>query len=79
MNTAGLTKYLESKFVKKEVDEVLDAWQDAMIQVLPGDALEDNAEGWRLQAVIETKVELVAVDSRLEHQQTQDHQMVLPQ
>lgn len=48
-----------------------------MIQVLPRDSLEDDAEGQRLQVVVETEVELVAMDSRLERQQAQHHQMIL--
>lgn len=69
--------YLKSKFVEAEVDEVLDAGQDAVIQVLPSDALEDDAEGRNLQVVMETVVELVVLDSRLKHQQPKHHQMVL--
>lgn len=60
-------RYLKAEFVEEEVDEVLDAGQDAVIQVLPRDALEDDAEGRRLQVVVETEVELVPVDRRLEH------------
>lgn len=48
-----------------------------MIQVLPCDALEDDAEGGWLKVIMETKVELVAMDSCLKHQQSQHHQMVL--
>lgn len=75
--THAVKKYLEPKFVEAEVDEVLDAGQDALIQVLPSDALEDDAEVRGLQVVMETEVELVAMDSRLKHQQPQYHQMVL--
>lgn len=75
--TPVVNKYLQSKFVKAEVDEVLDTGQDAMIQVLPCDALEDDAKGWRLKVVMETEVELMAMDSSLEHQESQHHQMVL--
>lgn len=71
-------RYLQSKFVEAEVDKVLDAGQDAVIQVLSCDALEDDAEGGGLKVIMETKVELVAMDSRLEHQQSQHQQMVLP-
>lgn len=70
-------KYLQSKLVEAEVDEVLDAGQDAVIQVLPRDALEEDAERWGLQVVMETEVELVPMDCRLEHQQPQHHQVVL--
>lgn len=70
-------KYLKAKFVEEEVDEVLDAGQDAVIQVLPGDALEDDAEGRSLQVVVEAKVELVPTNCGLEHQQPQHHQVVL--
>lgn len=48
-----------------------------MIQVLPRDALEDDAEGRGLQVVMETEVELVPMDCRLKHQQPQHHQVVL--
>lgn len=51
-NTKEPKKYLQSKFVVAEVDEVLDAGQDAVVQVLPGDALEDDAEGRGLQVVM---------------------------
>lgn len=60
-------KYLKAEFVEEEVDEVLDAGQDALIQVLPRDALEDDAEERRLQVVVETEVELVPMDRCLEH------------
>lgn len=50
-----------------------------MIQVLPRDALEDDAEGRGLQVIMETEVELVPMDSRLKHQQPQNHEMVLQQ
>lgn len=43
-----MSKYLEAKFVEEEVDEVLDAGQNAVVQVLPRDALEDDAEGRNL-------------------------------
>lgn len=76
-HTSAPKKYLQAKFVEEEVDEVLDAGQDAMIQVLSRDALEDDAEGRGLQVVVETEVELVPMDCRLEHQQPQQHQMVL--
>ena len=75
--THAVKKYLESKFVEAEVDEVLDAGQDAVIQVLPSDALEDDAEVRGLQVVMETEVELVAMDSCLKQQQPEHHQMVL--
>lgn len=74
---SSISKYLEAKLVVEEVDEVLDAGQNAMIQVLPRDALEDDAEGRNLQVVVEAVVELVPVDSGLKHQQPQHHQVVL--
>lgn len=48
-----------------------------MIHVLPGDAMEDDAERRGLQVVVETEVELVAMDGHLERQQPQHHQMIL--
>lgn len=51
-NTKEPKKYLQSKSVVAKVDEVLDAGQDAVVQVLPGDALEDDAEGRGLQVVM---------------------------
>lgn len=75
----SIAKYLEAKFVVEEVDKVLDAGQDAMIQVLPCDALENYAEGWSLQVVVEAEEELVPMDCSLKHQQTQNHQVVLNQ
>lgn len=74
---SSISKYLEAKLVVEEVDEVLDAGQNAVIQVLPRDALEDDAEGRNLQVVVEAVVELVPIDSGLEHQQPQHHQVVL--
>lgn len=76
-NTLGRSKYLQSKFVEAEVDEVLDARQDTVIQVLPCDALEDDAEGRGLELVMETEVELVPMDRCLKHQQPEHHQVVL--
>lgn len=72
-------KHLKSKFVEAEVDEVFDAGQDAMVKVLPCDAVEDDAEGRRLQVVTETEVELVPMDGCLEDEQPEHHQMVLQQ
>lgn len=51
-NTKEPKKYLQSEFVEAEVDEVLDAGQDAVVQVLPGDALEDDTEGRGLQVIM---------------------------
>lgn len=48
-----------------------------MIQVLPRDALEDDAEGRNLQVVVEAVVELVPIHCGLEHQQPQHQQVVL--
>lgn len=79
VSALGRNKHLKSKSVEAKVDEVFDAGQDAMIEVLPRDAVEDDAEGWRLQVVTETEVELVAMDSRLEDKQPEHHQMVLQQ
>lgn len=76
-HTPALSLYLQAKFVEEEVDEVLDAGQDAMIQVLSCDSLEDDAEGRSLQIIAETEVELVPMDGRLKHQQPQHHQMIL--
>lgn len=45
--------------------------------MLPSDTLEDDTEVRGLQVVTETEEELVAMDSCLEHQQPQHHQMVL--
>lgn len=72
-------KHLKSEFVEAEVDEVFDAGQDAVVEVLPRDAVEDDAEGRRLQVVTEAEVELVAMDGCLEDEQPEHHQMVLQQ
>lgn len=76
-HTSAPKKYLQSKLVEAEVDEVLDAGQDPMVQVLSRDALEDNTEGRGFQVVMETEVELVPMDGSLKHQQSEHHQMVL--
>lgn len=75
--TSVLKKYLQSKFVEEKVDEVLDAGQDTMIQVLPWNVLVNDTKSWGLQVIAKTKVELVAMNSHLECQQSQYHQMVL--
>lgn len=48
-----------------------------MVKMLPCDAFEDDAEGWRLQVIVQAEIELVPMNSGLENKQTQDHQMVL--
>jgi hypothetical protein len=69
--------YLQAKLVEEVVDKVLDAGQDAMVQVLACDALEDNAEGGDLEVVVKAVVELVSRDRHLKHQQPQHRQVVL--
>lgn len=69
--------YLQSKLVEEVVDEVLDKADDAEVQVLPRDAVEDDASGGRRQLVAEPVVLLVAVDSDLEGQDGQHQQVVL--
>lgn len=76
-HAAADTAYLQAKFVEEKVDEVLDAGQDSLVQVLPCYALEDDAERRRLQIVVEAEVALMSMHCGLKHQQPQDHQVVL--
>lgn len=69
--------YLQAKFVEEEIDEILNAGQDAMVQVLSCDTEKDDAEGWGLEVIVETEVELMPMDCGFKHQQPQHHQMVL--
>lgn len=48
-----------------------------MVQVLSCDTEKDDAEGWGLEVIVETEVELMPMDCGFKHQQPQHHQMVL--
>lgn len=61
-----LYKYLQAELVKEVVDEVFDEADDASVQVLPRDVVEDNARSRRRQFVPQPVVHLVAVDGHLE-------------
>lgn len=59
-------KYLQAELVKEVVDEVFDEADDADVQVLPRDVVEDDPRGRRRQFVPQPVVLLVAVDGHLE-------------
>lgn len=69
--------YLEPKLVEEVVDEVFDEADDADVQVLPCDVVEDDAGGGRLQLVPQPEELLVAVDGHLEGQESQHQEVVL--
>lgn len=48
-----------------------------MVEVLPCDSLKEDAEWRRLEAVMETEINLVTMNGRLENQQPQNQQVVL--
>lgn len=68
---------LESKLVEEVVDEVFDEADDAGVQVLPRDVVEDDPGGGGRQLVPQSEVSLVAVDGHLERQEGQHQQVVL--
>ena len=72
-----LPAYLQSKLVEEVVDKVLDEVDNAVVQVLARDAVEDDPGGGRGQLVAEPEVLLVAVDGHLERQDGQHQQVVL--
>lgn len=58
--------YLKSKLVEEVIDEVFDEADDADVQVLPCDVMEDDPGGGRLQLVPQSEELLMAVDGHLE-------------
>lgn len=70
--------YLKSKLVKEVVDEVFNAADDAVVQMLLRDIVENNPGSRRRQFVPHPVVFLMAVDGHLKRQQTQHQQIVLP-
>lgn len=69
--------YLKSKLVEEVVDEVFDEADDADVQVLPCDTVEDDPGGGRQQFVPQSEVQLMAVDGHLEGQQGEHEEVVL--
>lgn len=57
--------YLQSKLVEEVVDEVLDEVDDAHVQVLPRDIVEDDPGRRRRQFVPQSEIFLMAVDGHL--------------
>lgn len=58
----SLVLYLESKLVKKVIDEIFDEVDDADVQVLPGYIVEDDTGRGRQQFVPQSEILLMAVD-----------------
>lgn len=69
--------YLKPKLVEEVVDEVFDEADDANVQMLPCDVMEDDPGGGRRQFVPQPEVLLMAVDGHLECQESQHQEVVL--
>ena len=69
--------YLKPKLVEEVVDEVFDEADDADVQVLACDVMEDNSGSRRRQFVPQPEVFLMAVDGHLKCQQSQHQEVVL--
>lgn len=69
--------YLKSELVEEVVDEVFNAADDAVVQMLACDVVENDPGRWRRQFVPHPVVLLMAVDGHLERQQSQHQQVVL--
>lgn len=71
------TFHLEPKLVEEVVDEVFDKADDADVQVLASDVVEDDSGRWRRQFVPQSEVLLVAVNGHLKGQKSQHQKVVL--
>lgn len=69
--------HLQPKFVEEEVDEVLDAAEQALVQLLAGAVDADGLGGHWGQLVLPAVVILAPVHNGLEHQEQQNLQVVL--
>lgn len=69
--------YLKSKLVKEVVDEVFNAADDAVVQMVARDIVENDPGGRRREFVPHSVVFLMAVDGHLERQQSKHQQIVL--
>lgn len=69
--------HLQPKFVEEEVDEVLEAAEQILVQLLAGAAGEHGLGRQRGQLVLPAVVLLAPVHDGLEYQQQQDLQVVL--
>lgn len=58
--------YLKSKLVEEVIDEIFDEADDANVQMLPCDVMEDDPGSRRRQFVPQSVVFLMAVDGHLE-------------
>lgn len=71
------TLYLQSKLVEEVIDEIFDEVEDAHVQVLSCDVVEDDGSSWRRQLVPEPEEQLVAVDGHFKRQESQHQEVVL--
>jgi hypothetical protein len=72
-----MTSYLQAELVEEVVDEVLGTVEDAVVEVLPGDIMEDGSGDGGGEVVTHAVQVLVTVDGHLERQQGQYQQVVL--
>lgn len=68
---------LKPKLVVAEVEQVSDAGQQALVQLVTCGLWEDNQDGGRRTLYLLVVVDLVPIHGRLKHQQQQHQQMVL--
>lgn len=68
---------LKSKLVEEVVDEVFDEADDAYVQMLPCDAVEDNPGSGRRQFVSQSEVFLMPINAHFARQQSQHQEVVL--
>lgn len=69
--------HLQPKFVEEEVDKVLDAAEQVLVQVLVGAVDADGLGRQRGQLVLPAVVLLAPVHNGLEYQQQEDLQVIL--
>lgn len=69
--------HLESKLVKEIVDEVFNAADNAVVQMLVCDIMENDPGRRRRQLVPHSVVFLMAVDGHFKGQQSEHQQIVL--
>ena len=70
-------EYLQAKLVEEVVDEILGTVEDAVVQVLPRDVMEDGPGDGGREVVPHAVEVLVPIDGHLERQEGQHYQVDL--
>lgn len=71
------TTDLKAKLVEAEVEQVFNAGQEAIVQLVTYGLGEDGRDGGRRTLYLLIVMNLVSIHGRLKHQQQQHQQMVL--